>query len=178
MRIDPKYFNLFIIICAVIAVIVITLSTIRYSNKQVFEFQHNISEIQLSTLVFRSYLQPDSVHISDFADRPIVIQFWSTWSGKSNTVNSFLNEYQMQNPHLIVIAAAVRDGEEQILEYIQAEKYDFLYVEGTGFYQQIYVPGMPVQILIDKNGQLFDTHIGDEIQNLKIKLNSLINYEE
>lgn len=177
MRIDPKHFNLFIIICAVITVIVITFSTIRYSQKQVLEFQRNISEIHFDTLVFHSYQQPDSLKFSDLPSKPVMIQFWSTWSEKSKRVNTFLNDYLLESPGLIVVAASVRDGEEQIADYINDVQYDFLFVDGTAFFQQLYVPGIPSQILIDETGQLFDTHIGDGLQDLEIKLKALIDNE-
>ena len=177
MRIAQKYFNLFIIICAAIAVIIIALTTIRYSQKQVLEFKNNLSEIDLNTIAFRTYLQADSLRISELAGSPVVIQFWATWSGKSDQVNHFLNEYQKAHPDLTVVAAAVRDGEEQIMEYLQENNFHFDFVEGTVFYQQIYVPGIPAQILIGRDGELFDTHIGDEIQVLKNKLNHLIIHE-
>jgi len=177
MRIDPKYFNLFIIICAVIAVIVITLSTFHYSQKQVMEFKKNISAVELDTLIFRSYMETDSLAISQLVNNPVVVQFWSTWSGKSHHVNLFLSGYRQKHPDLIVIAAAVRDGEMQIMEYINEQNFDFIFVEGTDFYQQIYIPGIPAQILIDKCGQLFDTHIGDETEILRNKLHQLIQHD-
>jgi thiol-disulfide isomerase/thioredoxin len=177
MRIDPKYFNLFVIICAVIALIIITLSTIRYSQKQVIDFQRNISDVEFHTLKFRAYLQPDSLTISEHFNNPVVIHFWSTWSGKSHHVNTFLSKYRKEHPELIVFAAAVRDGDEQIEEYIKDQNFNFIFVEGTSFYQQMYVPGIPSQILIDKNGQLYDIHIGDETMILRNKLDQLMQHE-
>lgn len=174
MRLDPKYFNLFIGICALLALMAIIYSTLRYSQKQVADFEDNIAAVQLDTLAFRSFTAIDSLHLKDKTMKPVVIQFWSTWSGKSLAVNEFLDEFTIANPELFVIAAAVRDGEEQILEYINSHPYNFAYVEGTPFFQTIYVPGIPSQILINREGKVFATQVGDDTDALREKLTRLL----
>jgi thiol-disulfide isomerase/thioredoxin len=177
MRLDPKYFNLFIAVCALLAFLAIIYSTIRYSQKQVLDFEENIAAVQLDTLAFKSFAVSDSLFLKDKVEEPVVIQFWSTWSGKSLAVNEFLDEFSMANSELFVIAAAVRDGEEQILEYINSHPYDFSYVDGTKFFQSVYAPGIPSQILIDRRGELFETQIGDDIDALREKLTRLLEDE-
>ncbi len=177
MRLDPKYFNIFIAVCAILALLAIVYSTIRYSQKQVTDFQNNIAGVQLDTLAFKSYTSADSLYLRDESEKPVIIQFWSTWSGKSQHVNEFLHEFSSENQGFTIIAAAVRDGEEQILEYINQMGYDFYFVDGTGFYQTLYVPGIPAQILINKNGELFATHIGDDTEQLKEKIINLLSDE-
>jgi len=190
MRLDPKYFNLFIGICALLALMAIIYSTLRYSQKQVADFEENIAlrysqkqvadfeenivAVQLDTLAFMSFTAIDSLYLKDKTMKPVVIQFWSTWSGKSLAVNEFLDEYTIANPELFVIAAAVRDGEEQILEYINSHPYNFAYVEGTTLFQTIYVPGIPSQILINREGKVFATQVGDDTDALREKLNRLL----
>src|SRR5690554_7478083 len=112
MRIDPKYFNLFIAVCAVITLVVIVFGTINYSNNQVADFRENLEMVQLDTLSFKSYSSSDSLHLSHHSGNPVVIQFWSTWSDKSQDVNLRIEEIRKENPELEVIAAAVRDGDE------------------------------------------------------------------
>ena len=177
MKLDPKYFNGFIAVCAILALLAIVYSTIRYSQKQVTDFRNNIAEVELDTLAFRSYTNPDSLYLKNLYEYPLVLQFWSTWSGKSQQVNEFLHEFSSEQPGFIVVAAAVRDGEEQVLEYMNQVNYDFYFVEGTEFYQTIYIPGIPAQILIKKNGELFATHIGDDTEELKEKIIKLMSDE-
>lgn len=175
MRLDPKYFNLFIGICALLTLIVIVWGTINYSQKQEREFRENISEIEIDTLSFHMYSSADSLKIGDEAGKPIIIQFWSTWSGKSMMIHSFLDEYQAENPELMVVAASVKDAEELIQEYIDEQNYNFYYVEGTGFFQELLVPGVPSSILIYKNGKLIDTQVGDDTESLKVLLDKLMD---
>lgn len=177
MRLDPKHFNAFIIICAVLTMLVIIYSTIRYSQKQVLGFQENIAGVQLDTLSFRSFMEPDSLFMNDFKGQPVIIHFWSTWSEKSHEVNRFLEEFASDHPELTVIAAAVRDADELILGYIQKENFNFNFVDGTGLFQIVYVPGVPAQILVDRKGQLFTTQIGDDTESLQQKLTELLGNE-
>ncbi len=162
MRIDPKYFNRFIGICALITAIVIIYSTIRYSQSQVTDFESNVSEIIPDTLSFRSFSAQDSLHLSEIENRPVILHFWSTWSGKSMDVGEFLHDYSDAHESLVVIAAAVRDGDEKVKEYIAQHPRPFLFVEGTAVYQSLLAPGMPTQIFINREKEIFDIHV--EIQ--------------
>ncbi|MEX2346432.1 MAG: TlpA disulfide reductase family protein [Balneolaceae bacterium] len=177
MRIDPKYFNLFIAVCAVLTLIVIIYGTINYSRNQVADFKENLETIQFDTLSFSTYSGSDSLHVSHYKGNPVIIQFWSTWSGKSLGVNRNLEMIRKNNPRLTVIAAAVRDGDEQIREYIRESDYNFHYVDGTAFFQEIFIPGVPAQILIDENGELFSSHVGDDMEALSGELNNLLQNE-
>lgn len=175
MRLDPKYFNLFIGICALLTLLAIVWGTISYTQKQEREFRTNISEVQIDTLSFHSYSSADSLKVGNETGKPIIIQFWSTWSGKSMSINSFLDNYQSDNPELMVVAATVKDAEELIQEYIAEQNYNFYYVEGTPFFQKLLIPGVPSSILINRQGELFDTQVGDDTESLKLLLDNLID---
>ncbi len=174
MRIDPKFFNIFIAICAVVGVIVIFYSTVRYSQNQASDFEKNISEIRIDTLSFRSFSKADSLHLNKASNYPLIIQFWATWSDKSKTVNDFLNDYKKNHPNLAVISAAVRDSDAKVREYMNQNSHSFQYVDGTDLYHSVLVPGIPSQVLIDEHGEFFDTHIGDDIESLEKQLNLML----
>jgi len=174
MRIDPKHFNKFIAFCAAVTIVVIIYSTFHYSQQQTSDFQSRIDDVDFNNLSFYSYSEEDSLRISDLADKPVVIHFWATWSGKSLSVNQFLLEYSTQRDDLYVIAATVRDAENLIMEYIDSNHYSFHFVEGTEFYQSVFIPGIPAQILLNRDGTLHSTNIGDDIEELQKLLNRLI----
>jgi len=178
MRLDPKYFNVFIGVIAVISVLAIFYSTIRYSQNQVRNFEENLGEIHLDTLTFKSFSSPDSLRLSDLTNEPVIIHFWSTWSSKSKDVNDFLNRYIAKNNNLTVIAAVVRDDDEMVRNYINNQSLPFHFVEGTDFYQKLLVPGMPAQILISKGSELYGSHIGDDIRVLDAQLTEFLNNQE
>ncbi|PWN06352.1 TlpA family protein disulfide reductase [Rhodohalobacter mucosus] len=174
MRLDPKYFNLFIAICALLTLIVIIYGTINYSNQQALEFRDNLEAVQLDTLSFNRFNSDEIISLTQFEGEPVIIQFWSTWSGKSIGVNRFLDEYIDVHPSLRVVAAIVRDGDEQVSRYLSENNHDFIIVQGTEFFQEILIPGVPSQILISRSGTLFDAQVGDDIDALRTKLDSLL----
>jgi thiol-disulfide isomerase/thioredoxin len=174
MKLEQKYFIPFILICAALTVIVIIYGTISYSQKQKSEFRDTIETMRMDTLSFDRLGEDRRLVMEELQGDPVVIEFWSTWSGKSLAVNRFLDEYQRENPGLVVVAAVVRDGEEQAAEYIDAHDYEFIYVVGTSFFQSINIPGVPTQILIDREGRLFTSQVGDDIDTLRDKLDRLI----
>lgn len=172
MRIDPKYFNRFIGICAAITVIIIIYSTVRYFQRQITDFENNVVAMQPDTLSFRSFSDQDSLFLAELPAEPTIIHFWSTWSDKSMEVGDFLRSYKVEN-ELTVIAAAVRDGDKQVREYIGNQPDTFHFVEGTGLFQSLMAPGMPTQIFIDRRKQIFDTHVGNDTTEIKKKLDQL-----
>lgn len=174
MRLDPKYFNLFIGICALLTVIVIIYGTINYTNKQKSEFRESISTVELDTLSFEKFSGSEELLMSDIKGSPIIIHFWTTWSSRSLDVNRFLDQYKLNHPELIVIAAIVRDGDEQVQQYLDNHHHDFIYTRGTSFFQELLIPGVPSQILIGRDGKLFETQIGDDTDTLKILLDKLL----
>ncbi|MCC5914826.1 MAG: hypothetical protein JJU46_10660 [Balneolaceae bacterium] len=174
MKLDPKYFNLFIGICALLTLIAIIYGTINYTQKQANEFRDSIAEVQLDTLSLGYIALPDTLNMSELHGDPVLIQFWSTWSGRSMSVNAFLREFNHDHPELKVIAAAVRDGEEQLQEYIDKQEDSFYYVNGTPFFQELLVPGVPSQILVKRDGTLHDTQVGEDIDSLREKLQQLL----
>tara|TARA_R100001143_G_scaffold63515_2_gene71246 strand:+ start:40857 stop:41381 length:525 start_codon:yes stop_codon:yes gene_type:complete len=174
MRIDPKHFNKFIAFCAVITLIVIIYSTFHYSIKQTSDFQSRVDNVDFKNLSFFSYSDGDSLKINDLKGTPVVIHFWSTWSGKSLNVNQYLLDYSTQHDELKVIAASVKDAESLIMEYLDSKRYSFHFVEGTEFYQSLLVPGVPTQILLNRDGSLHSTHVGDDIEELQELLNMLL----
>lgn len=177
MRLDSKYFNLFITICALLTLLVIVFGTINYSRQQIAGFREDIERIRLDTLSFQSYTEVDSVQLTSLTGRPVLIHFWSTWSGKSQLMNEQIHSYQSDHPKLQILAAVVKDGEEQVNRYIRENRYDFNYVDGTPLFQELLVPGVPSQILIDKTGRLFSVHVGNNDKTLFEELDRMIAEE-
>lgn len=177
MRLDPKFFNKFIAICAIITFIAIIFFTIRHSQSQVRDFKSNIENVQPDTLSFYSYSMPDSLYLSELKGGPAVIQFWSTWSGRSHGVNLILEEFKAHFPEMTVLAAVVRDDETLVREYIANHSFPFHFVDGTDLFHNVYAPGVPSQIFINSEGQLADFHIGDNEKAVRDKLNQLLQNE-
>jgi hypothetical protein len=175
MRIDPKYFNRFMIVVAVISLVIIAYSTIRYFQVQIDEFEQNVSGMQADTLGFSSYQRSDSLRLDQFTGTDLVVHFWATWSDKSDEVNRLLYDFTEEHDSLTVILAAVRDSEIEVESYIAMHDYPFYYVDGTDLFQKIMAPGIPTQLFFDKSGELKGYHVGDELNEIENQLNRLKN---
>jgi len=177
MRLDPKYFNLFLGICAILTLIVIIWGTIRYVNNQQIRFERNLQEINLSEIYFQEYATGDSLSVKEFRGEPVVIHFWSTWSERSMNVNIHIENVVKENPELVVLAAAARDDADMVIEYMEEYEFPFRFVNGTDYYLDLLVPGLPSQIFIDKNGEIVGSQVGSDSDELRTNLENLLSIE-
>lgn len=174
MRLDPKYFNVFLGVCAVLALITILVSTFYYASKQKQTFQEEISDVQIEDWRLYHYTSGDSLKLNQFEGSPIVIHFWSTWSDLSLKVNEELHKVKLSRPDLVIIAAATRDANELVTEYMENASYDFIYVEGTTIYHDLMVPGLPSQLFLNADGEITDHLVGNHPAELKKKIEQLL----
>lgn len=170
MRLDPKYFNLFLGVCAAVTLVVIIISTIYYASKQQQTFRQEISEADLSKWTMYNYASGDSLTVDQFRGSPVVIHFWSTWSDMSMDLNEILSRLKSEQPDIVVIAASSRDGDEQVIEYMRDHSHDFVYVNGTDLYQGLKVPGVPSQIFVGRDGEIRDHLVGNDPEKMEQKL--------
>ncbi|MEX2602117.1 MAG: TlpA disulfide reductase family protein [Balneolaceae bacterium] len=162
MRIDPKYFPLFLSACAALTVVVILYGTISYQKKQAETFRENLSAVDFQELGFQTMTGRDSLMVSSFLGRPVVIDFWSSWSGRSRNVHKLLIEISENHPELAILSAVVKDGKDEAEAYIDSDEFPFHFVQGTSLYNDLQVPGIPSQIFIDRSGRLVDIQIGED----------------
>lgn len=174
MKLDPKYFNLFIAVCAVFTLIVILFGTMKYHSNQEKTVLENIYGTEIGKVQFTHVSGSDSITLSEFRGDPVLIVFWATWSGKSQQVHEVIDDLQQNYLDFKVIAAAVRDDHEMIMDYINMHDYSFIYVIGTELYHQLQVPGVPTQVLIDGNGDFFALQIGEDRDELMKTVNLLM----
>jgi thiol-disulfide isomerase/thioredoxin len=174
MRLDPKYFNIFIIVCAAVTIAVIFYGTMSYHSKQEDILRENINNTEFTDLTFIPVSGSDTLRISGYLGEPVLIDFWATWSGKSQGMHQTIHQIQQNYPELNVIAASVRDDEQMVIEYTEMQDYDFIFVSGTEFYHQLQVPGVPTQIMIDREGNFFDFQVGDNKGELERKVERLM----
>lgn len=174
MRLDPKYFNLFIAVCAVITLLVILFSTFRYVENQEEMFEVSLHQVEIENRKLASINQSDSLRIGDLKGDPVVIHFWATWSGKSKNMHPALSEIAGKHPDLKIVAASVKDGNELIKEYISKTDFPFIYVDGTDLFQDLQVPGVPSHIILKRDGTVSDMQVGEGIAELSDKINEVL----
>lgn len=177
MRLDNRYFNLFIAVCALLTLVVIIYGSISYHQRQEATFRENAAAADLHQLEFEFLTDNQTLSLASLRGRPVVIHFWAGWSERSAAVHESLQRIRQENPDLAVIAALVRDDEEELRNRIRSFGYDFYWVSGTGFYQELQVPGIPSQLLIGRDGLFFDLQVGEDETALAAKIRNLIDHE-
>ncbi len=157
MRIDPRFFNQFILIVAVICIAAIVITSIRYIGKQEERFLDRLEGQKLADLTF---LSADGDTLQMNRDQTTVLLFWSTWSDRSLDALYDLYSWHDKYPYVEVVSAYVKDSDEFASVYDQEEKQQFILVNGTPAYQNLRVPGIPTAIIFDSHGEIHAVEIG------------------
>lgn len=162
MRIDQKYFNLFVGIVGVVAIVAIIFFNIRYATNQRTEFIETVGDgKQLYETWFLNVSGTDSVKASQYNGQFVIIDFWATWSGPSIQSHIALwDTIEQSETDVVVLASAVKDGGEDALLYARQHPYNFIYLNGTDVFQSLFVPGVPTQIAYNPNGELIYVRVG------------------
>lgn len=162
MRIDPKYFNTFLIIAAVVAAIIIVWGTFSYRSNQRELFSQRIGQTDsLAYIAFPRFFGEDSLRILEFEGSYVLLDLWAGWSDPSIVSHKHLEQLRRDvSDTLRVIAASVRENPESVREYRRRTGYPFTFVDGTGFFNRMDVPGIPTQLLFDPEGRVLGTFLG------------------
>lgn len=162
MRIDPKYFNVFLAVVAAVAAILIALYT--YANlrgdERIFKERMMASD-SLSTVAWPLVEKEDSLRIRNFNDRYVVLDFWTERSGASVVSQEKLSEVKEEyGDRLTVIAAGVGQPVQDVLTYIREHDYPFIFVEGSHHFSAFDVPAIPAQLVYEPGGSVHSIFIG------------------
>ncbi len=157
MRIDPKFFNHFMIAVAVFCIIAIAFASFRYIDKQEQRFLNRLDQSSLNELVFTNTLG-DTVNIAP--ERTVVILFWATWSDRSLDTLNDLYHWHDAHPQFEVVSAYVKDAAELASVHDRPGTDHFTLVDGTGAYQELRVPGVPAAIVFSAGGDVLHTQVG------------------
>jgi len=173
MRLDPKYFNPFLAIVAVIAASFIAYATIRNSHNKQSDFKEQIvKQDSLQTVYWIQTEASDSISIADFDNHFVLLQFWSNWSDASVSAHQNLADLKGEyGRRLTVIAASVGLQKEEALSYIGKHKLPFYHVAGSRQFSSFTIPGVPAHFLYAPGGTLEYVSLGaldnNQIDSLK-----------
>lgn len=162
MRLDQKYFVPFIIICTLLGALLIAVSTYYFQKNKENQFLQRVQQTKsLETYKLPLEFSGDSIQVSQFKSKYVVLNFWASWSDFSSQMHESLSELNRKYPGSItVIAASVRDGIGQVDEYRSKTDYPFKFVEGTPLYDSLKIPGVPANIIFDSWKKVIDVQVG------------------
>ncbi|WP_138429547.1 TlpA family protein disulfide reductase [Fodinibius saliphilus] len=177
MQIDPKYFNTFLVIVALVAASLITFFTLQNRSNEKSAFKERIaSNDSLQTVYWQQVQKSDSIRIADFKGNFVVLNFWANWSDATIESQQELATLKSQyNDTLQVIAAAVGLQKKEALDFIAEHKFPFHFVAGSRQFSDLSVPGLPAQLIFNPEGKLQTVFLGYQNESQYDSLRSLLS---
>ncbi|MDZ7773662.1 MAG: TlpA disulfide reductase family protein [Balneolaceae bacterium] len=178
MRIDPKYFNVFIFILAIVAAALIvfySVSTDRSNQRKFREFITSSDSLGLE--YWNEAFSNDTLSIEELDSRFVLVDFWATWSVYGDERHRHLHRLLEEHPEILtVLAASVRNPLEEVREYREQHGFPFTYVDGTRIFTKYRVPGIPTMILYGPDGRIRTVFVGFEGEAQIDSLNRVISH--
>lgn len=180
MRIDPKYFNTFLLVVALVAAALIAYFIVSNRSAERSDFtQRMFDQDSLQTVWWSKVQSGDSLQVTDFDGQVVVLDLWSDWSDASLNSHTELAKIQKQYPQqLQVIAASVGLTKEATVNYIEEHQFPFQFVAGSEHFSSFNIPGLPVQFVYDSDIQLKHVFLGYSDDSQYDSLRVLLNDDE
>lgn len=160
---DLTLFNRVLFGIGILAVGLIIIFSFRYAENQratVTDFVAADSLIHLRW--FQNLDGTDSLQLSSYKGRDVIVVFWASWSGKSLEVLERLDSLQShRGDSLVVVAAAVKDNGAEARGYISTSDHAFEYVDGTIHYLDLRLPGVPSAIRFNRDTKPVQIYVGE-----------------
>src|SRR5690606_10367149 len=95
-------------------------------------------------------LEGQSVALSDFAGRVVVVDFWATWCEPCKQQIPVLNQFHRQNPDVAVLGVAVdAGGRDAVAPFAEEHRIEYRVLLGSESLARDYgVPGFPALVVI------------------------------
>lgn len=111
-------------------------------------------------------LQGETVHLSDFRGKVVLLNFWATWCGPCKILTPWLvdlqNQYGPQGLEIIGIALDEDASQAEIAEVADQLRVNYMVLIGNEKMAEAYggVPAMPDTFFIGRDGKIVDSLVG------------------
>lgn len=150
--------------------------------------QRETTAKQAHPFTLRNYLTEDSVSLSDFHGKPVLLTFWfpgcGPCRGEFPHFQKMVNEFKSKGEHIVFLGINVLpDQNEYVVPFMKGTGYTFMPLESNDTWAQknYGVRGEPTNFLIDGKGKIIFTgfmiqdHYEEEM--LKLMISSMLNRE-
>ena len=106
------------------------------------------------------------VNLSDFAGKPIVVNFWATWCYYCKEEMPDFNKAYKEYPEVQFVMVNATDGYQETVEVAQDYvddnnfKFDIFFDTESDAIDAYKISGFPTTLFINEDGELVKSHIG------------------
>jgi len=109
-------------------------------------------------------LDGQSISLSDFRGKPVLINFWATWCGPCRIEMPYLQQIyeEWHGKGMVVLTINIGESSSQIKEFMQSQGLSLpVLLDKRGSVAQKYnILGIPTTFFLDKDGVIQDKIIG------------------
>jgi len=109
-------------------------------------------------------LDGNIVSLSDFRDRPVILNFWATWCGPCRSEMPYIQQIyeEWQDKGLVVLTINLRETSAEVTEFMQSNNLFFpALLDTNGNVANEYnVTGIPTTFFIYKYGIIQERRVG------------------
>ncbi len=109
-------------------------------------------------------LDGQSISLSDFRGKPVLINFWATWCPQCRSEMPYIQEIyeEWSDQGLVLLAINIGENSYTVEEFMQSHNLSFTVLLDTekDIAQRYNITGIPTTLFIDKDGIIQDKVIG------------------
>jgi peroxiredoxin len=107
----------------------------------------------------------DTVHLSDYRGKVVLLNFWATWCGPCNVEIPWLKEFEnkYKDRGFAVLGVSLDDdGWSVVKPFISQKKLNYRVLLGDDKVADLYggVDSLPTNFIIDREGRIDKVHVG------------------
>ncbi|MCY3869623.1 MAG: redoxin domain-containing protein [Gemmatimonadetes bacterium] len=143
-------------------------------EKKVVTIDELISEAQIKKSIpapdFQAEtLEGEKVSLSDYQGKVLILDFWATWCGPCLAELPYFQELvnlYKNDPSVAFLTISQDRSKDVARKFIEQKGYTFPVIFDTGIGQLFEVEGIPLLIVIDKEGNIRYKHFGFDPNNV------------
>ena len=143
-------------------------------EKKVVTIDELISEAQIKKSIPAPDFQAETlegkkVSLSDYQGKVLILDFWATWCGPCLAELPYFQELvnlHKNDPSVAFLTISQDRSKDVVRKFLEQKGYTFPVIFDTGIGQLFEVEGIPLLIVIDKEGNIRYKHFGFDPNNV------------